>query len=116
MDELIDLKIASLHEKAKTLLLEKKNESEIISELMRDGIERGYAELILENVKTEISDRKNFWIELFKGTAVTVAGLVLNYLSYTAYLNFGASYWMVYWGIVVFGICIIIRAFIIFRK
>jgi hypothetical protein len=34
----IDLKISSLHEKVKHLLLEKKDENEIILELTREGL------------------------------------------------------------------------------
>jgi hypothetical protein len=115
-DQSIELKIAALHERARQLLLEKKDPKEIVIELIKKGIEPGYAELIIENVKTKLSERRNFWIELGKGVIVTMVGLILNYFSYTTFMKGGAFHWIFYWGIVVFGISIMFRALIIFKK
>lgn len=108
--------ILALHKKAKELILEKRNEDDIIFELKKEGIEPGYAELIIQNVKTDLSDKTEFKRELVKGIAITIFGLILNIVSYIAFSNTGAFFWIVYWGIFVFGITIIFRAFIIFKK
>jgi hypothetical protein len=108
--------IFALHEKAKKLILEKRNEEEIIFELKKEGIESGYAELIIQNVKTDLSDKTEFKRELVKGIAFTILGLILNLVSYIAFSNAREFFWIVYWGIVVFGISLIFRAFIIFKK
>jgi len=108
--------ILALHEKAKKLILEKKNEEDIIFELKKEGIEPGYAELIIENVKTDLSNKTEFKKELVKGIAFTILGLILNIVSYIAFSNTGSFFWIVYWGIIVFGITLIFRAFIIFKK
>lgn len=108
--------ILALHEKARELILEKRNEEDIIFELKKEGIESGYAELIIQNVKTELSDKTEFKRELVKGIAFTISGLILNLVSYIAFLNTGSFFWIVYWGIFVFGITLIFRAFIIFKK
>lgn len=108
--------ILALHEKAKELILEKKNEEDIIFELKKEGIEPGYAELIIENVKTDLFNKTEFKKELVKGIAFTILGLILNIVSYIAFSNAGEVFWIVFWGIVVFGITLIFRAFIIFKK
>ena len=108
--------IFALHEKAKKLILEKRNEEEIIFELKKEGIESGYAELIIQNVKTDLSDKTEFKRELVTGIAFSILGLILNLVSYIAFSNAREFFWIVYWGIVVFGISLIFRAFIIFKK
>ena len=112
----IDEKISDLHEKAKQLLSEDIQEKDIISELIKEGITSSYAEIIIENVKSDISDKRNFWKEFFTGIAITVVGFLLNYLSFAVATRSGTLTFILFWGIVVFGISVIIRAFIIFRK
>ena len=109
-------RISALHEKAKELILEKKEEADVISELAKEGIDTNYAQLIIENVKTDLSNKKEFRKELLKGISVTLFGLLLNVSSFIAFSNTGSYVWIVFWGIVVFGITLIIRAFIIFKK
>jgi hypothetical protein len=109
-------KISSLHQTAKDLLLRKVEDDQIIIALQKEGIEAGYAELIIENVKTDLSDKENFRKELWKGIAVTFGGLLLNYLSYTTSIVTGSTIAFIFWGIIVFGISIIARAFILFKR
>jgi hypothetical protein len=112
----IEEKISTLHQKAKTLLLNKTQEEQIISELIKEDIDTSYAKMIIENVKDELSDKNNFWKELFIGIFLTVTGLLLNYFSFVISENIGRTLVLIYWGIVAFGITIIFRAFILFKK
>jgi signal recognition particle GTPase len=112
----IEEKISTLHQKAKTLLLNKTNEEQIISELTKEDVDASYAKTIIENVKDELSDKNNFWKELFIGIFLTVAGLLLNYFSFVITENIGGTLVLVFWGIVAFGITIIFRAFILFKR
>lgn len=116
MNQNINQKISVLHERARELILEKRKDADIILELAKEGIEPGYAELIIENIKTDLSDKKEFRKELFKGICFTIFGLLLNVISFIAFSNAGLFFWIVYWGIVVFGLTLIFRAFIIFKK
>jgi len=112
----IDQKISVLHEKTRILLAQNKQESEVILELTKDGIDEAYAELIIENVKTDLSDKTEFRKELFKGIGITSFGLLLNISSYFAFASTGTFFWVLYWGIMVAGVTLIARAFIIFKK
>jgi hypothetical protein len=112
----VDENIFALHETARRLLAENKEEEYIRHELTKEGIDPGYAELIIDNVKTELSDKLEFRKELFKGISITTFGVLLNLASYAAFASVGAFFWFLYWGMIVFGITLIARAFIIFKN
>ncbi len=111
-----DKKISDLHNKARELLIQNEPEDNIIGELTKEGIDEGYASLIIENVKSDISDRKNFWREISTGIIITIMGIVLNILSYQAFFNARSSIFILFWGIVILGLSIVIRAFLLFWK
>lgn len=49
----------ALHTKAKALLRMNADEDGIIEELKKEGIDQAYAQLIIENVKSDIRDRSD---------------------------------------------------------
>jgi len=109
-------KISTLHKKVKLLLLNKINEDQIVAELIKDGIDVSYAGMIIENVKDEISDNKNFRKELFTGICITLSGLLLNFASFIFSASTGNIFSIVFWGFVASGITVICRAFILFKR
>ena len=112
----IDNRVKHLHTKARSLLTKKKNDEEIITELTKEGIDSNYAVIVLENVKNDIYDKKEFWKHLIMGSIIVIAGLAINYLSYNHAEETGSGYFLALWGVVVIGIIIIMRGIIIFRK
>jgi hypothetical protein len=108
-------RVTLLHRKAKQLLKEGKSEAGIIRELSGEGIDAGYAETIINNVQNDIHDRKGFWKLIFSGLFFILGGLAINYFSYQIAVNANSLFFYLFWGIVVAGIVLIIRAFIIFR-
>jgi hypothetical protein len=115
-DQTTGEKINILHQRAKTLLSKKMEEEQVIAELVKEGIDEGYANLIIENVKDEISDKKNFRKELTTGLYLTIGGLLLNLGSYIFSENTGNIFFIAFWSIVASGITIIIRAFVLFKR
>ncbi len=109
-------KIDLLHKKVRTLLRQKRQHAEIITELKRDGIDPDYAQTIIDNVYNDISDKRNFWKLLFSGVFFILAGFILNLLSYRIAVNSISVIFYLFWGIIVAGIILIIRAFVLFRK
>lgn len=111
-----DIKIAQLHQKVKELINNDFSEDEITAALEQDGIEAGYSRLIIENVLGDKRDRADFWKLIFMGSFFTIGGLLLNYYSYKISEISSSSFFILYWGIVVFGIVQIFRAFILYKK
>ena len=111
-----DIRIATLHKKAKALLKQNIDEDELIEELKKEGIDSGYAQLIIENVKGDIRDRADAWKLTLMGTFFIVGGMYINYFSYQIAVNANATFFYLFWGIVVVGILMLVRAFFLFRK
>jgi hypothetical protein len=109
-----DAIIKQLHMEAAELLASENSDEFIIDSLIKKGIDRHYAEVVLENVKNDISDRKEFYKHLFGGTFVFIAGGILTFGTFSIAKPGGLYF--VFWGIMVYGIFSITRAFIIFRK
>lgn len=105
-----------LHEEAANLYKQEKSDEEIISFIVSKGYERYYAEMILDNVKEDASDKKNFIKTLLYGMGFLIAGILVTFASRYFALSVGAMFYLFYWGLVVTGVSIIARAFIIFRK
>ncbi len=109
-------KVDFLHNKVKNLLKDKLTDEQIISELANDGIDSFYAQTIIDNVNNDRSDNKNFWKLIFGGAFFTISGILINYFSYTIAVARNSWFFYLFWGILVFGIITICRAFIIFKK
>lgn len=111
-----DILIKSLHKKAKELLKQDMEEDELINELTKEGIDSHYAQLIIENVKGDIRDRLDAWKLTLMGSFFIVGGIYINYFSYQIAVNANSGFFYLFWGIVVVGILMLIRAFFLFRK
>jgi len=111
-----DNNIKLLHAEVAGLILKNKNENEIIEHVVSKGYERYYAEMILNNVQEEVSDKKSFWKTFFYGLAFLVSGILVSLASRYFALSTGAIFYFFYWGLIVAGISIIARAFIIFKR
>jgi cytochrome c-type biogenesis protein CcmH/NrfF len=108
--------IQQLHTEAADLLQQKKSDEEIVDQLVTKGYERHYAEIVLENVKKDTADKKNFWITFFYGLGFLLLGAALSYYSYRFAFKTGAFFYILFWGVIVTGISIMARAFILFKK
>ncbi|MBC7874552.1 MAG: hypothetical protein H7Y01_11175 [Ferruginibacter sp.] len=109
-------KIKLLHAEAAALFHQKHADEEIVSYIISKGYERHYAETVLDNVKEDTADKKSFWKTLFYGIGFLLAGLFVTSASRYFALSAGAMFYVFFWGLVVAGTSIIVRAFIIFRK
>ena len=116
-DNSADIIVKRLHSIGEELLRKGKSDSEIVSELTRVGnISTSYAEQILNNIYEDINKKKQFRKHILSGTFVTVAGLLINYLSYKFAYESGSGTFLLIWGIVVIGIINILRGLILYRK
>ena len=109
-------RINLLHKVAKDLLKQGKSEEEIVRQLTSQGIEPSYARTIQANVYNDKSDRKNFWKLIAGGAFFIAGGIAINYYSYKIADNSHSTFFYLFWGIIVVGIVLIIKAFTIFRK
>jgi hypothetical protein len=108
--------IKMLHIEAADLLRNKKQDEEIISYIVAKGYERRYAETILDNIKEDAEDKINFRKTLLYGLGLLLSGVLVSFTSYSFARSMGALFYFFYWGLIVTGISIIARAFIIFKK
>jgi hypothetical protein len=115
MAENTDAIIKELHLEASRLLAGKCGDEAIVNALKNRGVEEYYAELILQNVKEDKSDRKEFYRHFFGGCFYLVAGVILTIESYRMAVVTGGIYF-IFVGIMVYGIYAITRAFLIFKK
>ncbi len=102
-----------LHELAAGLLKEKVADEIILGSLKSRGVDSYYAEIILQNVKTDVEDRKQFWKHILIGTFVFLTGLTLTLGTY--YLAEPDRIFYIFPGLMLVGIASIIRGFILFR-
>ena len=112
----IEGKIQLLHAKAAILIESGKDDTQIITELTKDGIDKNYAITIIDNVKKDLHNKKEFRKHVLMGSFMTIAGLLINYLSYKFAEENGSGMFLLIWGIVVTGIITILRGIILFRK
>lgn len=105
-----------LHSIVKDLIKNKAPENEILNRLLKEGLDQNYALTIIENVKSDIDDSKEFRRLLGMGIFFVVGGLAINYFSYKIAENFNSGFFYLFWGIVAVGIVLIIRAFILYKK
>ena len=111
-----DIRIESLHRKAKQLLKKDLDEDQVINELKKEGIDSNYANLIIKNVIADSRNRIDGWKLLLMGTSFIVGGIYINYSSYLIAVNTNSTFFYLFWGIVVAGILMLIRAFSLFRR
>ena len=111
-----DIQIEQLHNKARGLLNSGMDEEEIITALQREGIDPAYAALIIQNIKADNRDRMDFWKLILMGLFFIIGGLVINYFSYHIAVRSNSIFFYLYWGILVVGIIMLIRAFSLYRK
>jgi hypothetical protein len=107
---------AALHKRARELVDKNYEETELIQELMKEDITENYARLILDNVLTDIRNKKDFYKMLVMGVFIIIGALLLNFMSYNYALRNGASFMLVFWGLIAAGIIILIQAIGIYRK
>ena len=112
----VDIKIAGLHQKAKALMSQELEEKDIIGELQKEGIDAGYATIILENVRADKRDRIDAWKLTLMGSFFIIGGLCINYFSYLTAVNYNAGGFYIFWGIVVAGVLMLMRAAFLFRR
>lgn len=109
-----DIIIRQLHDEAAKLLARNLPDDQIISELKKLGIDHHYAEMVLLNAREDKSDKKEFYKHLFGGIFFLIAGIVLSVGTYK-YAQPGGFY-IVFTGIMIYGVFAITRAFVIFKK
>lgn len=63
-----DIKIEQLHSKARGLLNSGMDEEDIISTFTHEDIDPAYAALIIQNIKSDNSDKTDFWKLLLMGS------------------------------------------------
>ncbi|MEO5944402.1 MAG: hypothetical protein ABIP30_10210 [Ferruginibacter sp.] len=108
--------VFALHQKAKRLIKESHDEEHVIAELVKEGVSQSYAQMIIENILSEIRDRKDF-LKMFIMALFTISGgLLLNYMSYGIAVRNGAIYMLIFWGIMVSGIIMLIKALSMYRN
>lgn len=108
--------IEALHASAKEMMKAKLPKEVIIDKLTARGLEPYYAKMILDNLENDKSDKRNFRITLLAGLILIIAGIILNVLSYRIAEKTGSLMFYCFWGIIVSGMLLIARAFILFRK
>lgn len=112
----VDIQIENLHKKAKALLKSNLETDEIITELRKEGVDSNYAELIIENVKSDKRNKTDAWKLTIMGIFFIFGGFYINHFSYQIAINTNSSSFYFFWGIIIFGIIILVRAFNLFRR
>ncbi len=111
-----DNRIKALHAKAHGLIRQGMNEDEITEELKQEGIESSYAQMIIENVKSDIRDRSDARKLVLMGSFFIVGGIYINYFSYLIAAHANATFFYLFWGIIVTGFLLLVRAYYLFPK
>jgi hypothetical protein len=108
--------IEQLYLLVKKLIDEKYANEEIIKQLQKQGLEPYYIKMIIENVENDKADRKSLRNSIIMGVYFIVAGILINIFSYTIAVKANSLYFILFWGIVAYGIVTIVRGFILYKK
>lgn len=108
--------VDEIHQKVKLLLNANLSDSEIIKQFKTSGLEPYYIETVIANIRQDVEDRKSFRNSMIMGIFYLVSGVAANWFSYSIAENANATYFYLFWGIVVLGIVTIIRGFILYKK
>jgi len=108
--------VDELHQSVKELLEEGLSEADIMKQLKKKGVDDHYAETIIENVISDISDKRDFWKLVLMGSFTIAGDLIVGYLSFKQGRHLPDVFYTVFWGLMVAGAFMITRAFILFRK
>jgi len=111
-----DLKIELMHARVRLLMKQGMRGPEIIRTLEKEGVDPLYASMLIDNIRTDERDRRDFWKLIIMGLFFFIGGLTTTYLSYTLAVNTGAGIYFIFWGIVVTGIIFLVRAASLYRK
>ena len=103
-----------VYRQAAQMLKQKLPEKEIMEHLTNCGLDRYYAEIILENVKNDAEDKKQFWKNVLSGSFVFISGLILSIGTYR--LAAPGGFYCIFSGIMLVGIISVIKGYILFRK
>lgn len=109
-----DAAIRELHAEASRLFERRNDDQTIINILIKKGAAPHYAEMILENVKTDRSHQKAYYKHLLLGGFTLATGMIISFGSY--YRETPGGIHMILWGIMVAGATLITRGVILFRK
>ena len=113
----IESKIDAMHQHARALVRQKLSDKDILSVLIRQfNISEEYAVMIVDNVRNEKDNQKNFIKAMTLGWTLLLGGLALNYFSYQISENTGSSTVIIFYGIVGLGIITILRGWILYRN
>ena len=105
-----------MHLAVKELMQQGKSDEEISALLVSKGYEKYYAEVIIQNIRIEKENNRKFRETLLYGTIFLAGGIVLNIASRSFAISSGSFVYFFFWGVIVTGITIIARAFILFRR
>lgn len=108
--------VASLHKKAKKLVQQNFDEEYIINKLTREGISINYAKTIIENIVSEMRDRRLLFKMFIMAVFTIAGGLLLNWLSYNLAVKNGGLYMLIFWGIILSGIIMFIKAISMYKN
>ena len=112
----VPVEVSSLHKKAKLLVQQKFEEEYIINKLIKEGISIRYAKTIIENIVSEMRDRKQLFKMFIMALFIIAGGLLLNYLSYNLAVKNGGIYMLIFWGIIVSGTIMFIKAISMYKN
>jgi hypothetical protein len=112
-----DILIQQMHDEARKLLQEGLADDAIVGKMKNQfSIDSFYAETILDNIYAEKENRVAFFKHLAYGLTMIIAGAWMTYRSYVLSIEMGIVPTLILWGLVVSGISVLIRGFILFRK
>ena len=72
--------------------------------------------MIIENVRADNRNKIDAWKLVVMGISFIIGGIYINYFSYQIAVNANAAFFYLFWGIIVAGILMLIRAFSLFRR
>lgn len=108
--------VSYLHKKAKLLVQQNFDEEYIIHKLTKEGISINYAKTIIENIVSEMRDRRLLFKMFIMAVFTIAGGLLLNYLSYNLAIKNGGLYMLIFWGIIVSGTILFIKAISMYKN
>jgi hypothetical protein len=108
--------IKRLHLRAAALLAETRSISKTVAALVEEGVDPGYARLLVNNVMNDQRDDSDAWRLLIMGLFFVFGGLGINYYSYQIAVQSNSYIFYVFWGIVVTGIVFLYKAYGLFRR
>ena len=111
----IEREIRELDEFTKELMAQLSDEGVIQKLIKEKGLKENYARAVIHSIHERKENRKNFWRSVLMGGSAVLGSGLMTTISYGISESAGGNTFLIFYGIMAFGVITILRGFVLYR-